>query len=243
VASSYTPTVTSLLRAQQASKPFPRGHVSLALVAEKRAKQRNLEVIPGVDKEIKHVAAVANLHSVEISHQWVGSTTIEDTSRVMETANIIHLACHGIQDAKDATQSGFCLGDGRLTIAKLMELKLDNAFLAFLSACETAKGDQEQPDQAMHLAAAMLFSGFKSVVATMWYVNWMFGIRESLLIMNRAISDVDGPKVAKWFYEELLVKEVVNGDSVAYALDSAVGKLRDEGVSPKRWAPFIHMGA
>jgi CHAT domain-containing protein len=140
-------------------------------VAEKRASQRNLEAIPEVDKEIAQVAAVASLSSVKILHQRVGSTTVQDTSKVMEAANIVHLACHGIQDASDATQSGFCLGDGRLTIARLMELKLDNAFLAFLSACETAKGDKEQPDQAMHLAAAMLFSGFKSVVATMWYVD------------------------------------------------------------------------
>jgi CHAT domain-containing protein len=171
VVSSYTPTITSLLRVQQAAKPLPRDIVSLALVAEKRAAQRNLELIPGVDKEIELVAAVANLSSVEVLHQCVGSTTIEDTSRVMEAASIVHLACHGIQDVGDATQSGFCLGDGRLTIAKLMELNLDNAFLAFLSACETAKGDKEQPDQVMHLAAAMLFSGFKSVIATMWYVD------------------------------------------------------------------------
>jgi hypothetical protein len=61
--------------------------------------------------------------------------------------------------------------------------------------------------------------------------------------VSRAIADVDGPKVAKWFYEELLSKEVVDADSVAYALDAAVGKLRDSGVSPDRWAPFIHMGA
>jgi hypothetical protein len=44
--------------------------------------------------------------------------------------------------------------------------------------------------------------------------------------MNRAISDADGPTVAKWFYEELFAKEVVDADSVAYALDSAAGKLR-----------------
>jgi hypothetical protein len=60
---------------------------------------------------------------------------------------------------------------------------------------------------------------------------------------NRAISDADGPKVAQWFYEELFAKEVVDADSVAYALDSAVGKLRNSGVSPDRWAPFLHMGA
>jgi hypothetical protein len=64
-----------------------------------------------------------------------------------------------------------------------------------------------------------------------------------VLIVSRAIVDDDGPKVAKWFYEELFAKEVVDVDSVAYAIDVAVGKLRESGVPPHRWAPFIHMGA
>jgi hypothetical protein len=61
--------------------------------------------------------------------------------------------------------------------------------------------------------------------------------------VTRAISDDDGPKIAQWFYEKLLANEVVDVDSVAYALDFAVGKLRDSGVSPFRWVPFIHVGA
>jgi CHAT domain-containing protein len=171
VVSSYAPTLTTLLRAQRASAPLRRDQISIALVAEKRAKDAAFLTIPGVDEEIEHVAAVTTSSTIKAMHLQAGSTTVVGTSAVIQTANIVHLACHGIQDDDDATQSGFCLGDGRLTIAKIMELKLDNAFLAFLSACETAKGDKEQPDQAMHLAAAMLFSGFKSVIATMWYVD------------------------------------------------------------------------
>jgi CHAT domain-containing protein len=82
--------------------------------------------------------------------------------------HIAHLACHGVQDQEDPLNSGFCLGDGKLTVSNLMVIKLEHAFLAFLSACETAKGDKNLPDQAIHLAAAMLFCGFRSVVATMW---------------------------------------------------------------------------
>jgi hypothetical protein len=63
------------------------------------------------------------------------------------------------------------------------------------------------------------------------------------LMTDRAMADDDGPKVAQWFYEELLSKEVIDTDSVAYALDVAVSKLRATGVAPYRWAPFIHMGA
>jgi CHAT domain-containing protein len=141
------------------------------LIAEKQAQQPGLELIPGVEKEINNIAAVAQSSNVKVIHQQAGSTTIAGTSPVMQAANIVHLACHGVQDIRNATQSGFCLNNGRLTIAKLMELKLDKAFLAFLSACETAKGDKKQPDQVMHLAAAMLFAGFRNVIATMWYVH------------------------------------------------------------------------
>lgn len=58
--------------------------------------------------------------------------------------------------------------DKILTITDLMCLNLPNCFLAFLSACETAKNTQAQPDQAIHLAATMLFVGFKNVIGTMW---------------------------------------------------------------------------
>jgi CHAT domain-containing protein len=78
------------------------------------------------------------------------------------------IACHGVQNADNALLSGFCLSDGNLTVSRLMELDLKDAFFAFLSACETAKGDEKQPDQTVHLAAAMLFVGFRSVVANMW---------------------------------------------------------------------------
>lgn len=40
---------------------------------------------------------------------------------------------------------------------------LPKAFLAFLSACDTAMGDEKQPDQAVHLASTMLFAGFSVV--------------------------------------------------------------------------------
>jgi hypothetical protein len=58
------------------------------------------------------------------------------------------------------------------------------------------------------------------------------------------MSDRDGPDMAQWFYEELLSNETIDVDAVAYALDHAVQKLREKIPSePKRWAPYIHMGA
>jgi CHAT domain-containing protein len=170
VVSSYTPTLTTLLRAQKAAKPLRTDTSHIILVAEKQAHhdELHLQTIHKVEAEVINVAAVARSRLVKTVQRLPNPVTISETCAAMQRANIVHLACHGIQDPDSAVESGFCLGDGRLTISRLMEMKLDNPFLAFLSACETAKGDENQPDQVMHLAAAMMFLGFKAVVATMW---------------------------------------------------------------------------
>lgn len=242
VVSSYTPTLTTLLRAQRAVVPPLRDSLHVALIAEKQAHESHLEIIPQVDAEVDLIATVMASCKVQKRLQLTGNTTISSACEAMRDANVVHLACHGVQNSDNALQSGFCLGDGRLTISKLMDLKLDNAFLAFLSACETAKGDKNQPDQVMHLAAAMMFAGFKTVIATMWSACFICVKASETLIFTRAINDYDGPKVAKWFYEELFANEVIDGDAVACSLDTAVRKLRELGVSLDRWAPFIHMG-
>ena len=58
------------------------------------------------------------------------------------------------------------------------------------------------------------------------------------------MEDVDGPVIAKTVYEELFCgdSEYIDPDTVAYALDLAVQKLRSTNVSPSRWAPYIHIG-
>jgi CHAT domain-containing protein len=90
--------------------------------------------------------------------------------------NVLHLACHGVQHTVPL-KSSFILEDGALSIWDLMKLDLPQAALAFLSACQTAKGDSSQPDQAVHLAASMLFCGFRSVIATMWCVHPLSGLK------------------------------------------------------------------
>jgi hypothetical protein len=56
------------------------------------------------------------------------------------------------------------------------------------------------------------------------------------------MSDVDGPAMAEWVYEELLKREHLDLDDIPYALDVAVERLRRTGVPPSRWALFLHMG-
>jgi CHAT domain-containing protein len=123
----------------------------------------------GVEPELACVRNAAQASGHECSVDLIAKHATGDSiAERIQTAHFVHLACHGTQDLDDALESGFHLSDGLLKMSKLMHLNLDKAWFAYLSACETAKSDTNQPDQVVHLTAAMLHAGFKSVVATMW---------------------------------------------------------------------------
>lgn len=58
------------------------------------------------------------------------------------------------------------------------------------------------------------------------------------------MDDVDGPEVAEKVYGGLFGGECefVDPEVVPYALDDAVRALRERGVSPARWATYVHIG-
>jgi CHAT domain-containing protein len=125
-----------------------------------------------VDQELTHIESVVKASALECTVETIArATTVDWVTSCIPSAHFVHLACHGTQHPTAALESGFHLSDETLTVSKLMSLDLKQAWFAYLSACETAKGDTKQPDQGIHLAAAMLFAGFKSVVATMWYAE------------------------------------------------------------------------
>jgi CHAT domain-containing protein len=171
VVSSYTPTLSALHRARANLAPIARRSlVLLAAGAAKTVPSLNMPFLDNVQAEVTNVARMARATDQiqVIEYGCTSAAKIHEVVDALGRADIVHLACHGVQDLEDPLKSGFCLGDGKLSVSELMHIKLDHPFLAFLSACETAKGDQNQPDQAIHLAAALLFCGFPNVVATMW---------------------------------------------------------------------------
>jgi CHAT domain-containing protein len=169
VVSSYTPTVSALLRAQAQVTSVTSSEINMLLVGEDCAGHPSLKRLWNVQKELEFVGAIAKERQFGRTVKTIArAATVQRVTEQVKSASFVHLACHGTQDQTNALESGFYLSDGKLTISKLMELELNQPWLAYLSACETAKGDAKQPDQVMHLAAAMLFAGFKQVVATMW---------------------------------------------------------------------------
>ena len=113
-----------------------------------------------------------------------------------------------------------------------MQQQIPNPDLAFLSACQTSKGDLKLSDEVLHLAAGMLNAGYHGVVSTMW-----------------SISDMHGPESATEFYKYLLTEkgsEGLDGARAAYALDHAVKKVReslgDSDAAFLTWVPYVHFG-
>ena len=82
----------------------------------------------------------------------------------------VHIVCHGLLEPGKPFDLSFKLHQGRrLSLLDIVQSQLPNAEFASLAACHTAELTDESPaDEALHLAAAMQYCGFRSVVGTMW---------------------------------------------------------------------------
>ncbi|KAJ7728702.1 CHAT domain-containing protein [Mycena maculata] len=231
VVPSYTPTLTALL------DPPTQTTASFKMMAVIQPDSR-VAPLPGTRAELRKIQQ-------RVPSQWLKAVgdnteaTVAGVLAILPQSSLAHFACHGIQDNINPLDSGLVLaGENLLKVSEIMRAweteKKSTMSLAFLSACETAKGDDEVPDEAMHLAASFLFAGFRGVVATMWRMD-----------------DREGPKVADTFYEHLFRNCDANSSppvhpdltEAAHALHLAVTKLRKEpGISFARWVPFVHYG-
>jgi CHAT domain-containing protein len=163
VVSSYTPSLSALIKARRYFVPIKLESISALLVSERGG----LGYAPLLKAEEEVCSISMLMKNASIKHELTTAPMKHKVIEFLPSVNLLHLSCHGIQRER-ALESHFILHDGTLTIAELTKLELPNAVFAFLSACETAKGDQSQPDQAIHLAASLLFCGFRTVIGTMW---------------------------------------------------------------------------
>jgi CHAT domain-containing protein len=169
VVSSYIPTLSSLTKAQSGWEPIPRSSVSGWLICETYTDHGSARHLPGAEEEALLVRECFESSQARVLNAHSPHTSLADLRALMRQspAHVLHLACHGVQES-DPLSSALVMQDGKLSIEDMLQLSLPSAVLAYLSACQTAKGDQNAPDQAVHLAASMLFCGFRSVVGTMW---------------------------------------------------------------------------
>ncbi|KAG9126960.1 hypothetical protein FRC07_001259 [Ceratobasidium sp. 392] len=217
--SSYTPTLSALLEQPH----IPADFSGVTLVGQEITA--GFPRLPGTTDELNRISR--QTQQTPITRLEGGEATCSAVLDAMQKHSWVHLACHASQNLADPISSAFHLHDGPLDLAAITDKHLKHADLAFLSACQTATGDKELSEEAVHLAAGMLMAGYRTVIATMW-----------------PIRDQDAPLVAERFYEYMLKDGVPDSRKAARALHYAVGCLREKvGVDAyMHWAPYIHMG-
>ena len=223
--SSYTPTLTALIRARQKRPwdPFMDQHRFLVVGQAQAPGQCELV---SVNTELynisQRIGSVATLSRVQDQ-----DATMAKVAEELQKNEFVHLACHGIPDPKQPFESGFALGDGLLKVENIMQYDLQNAQFTYLSACHTTVGDEESPDEVIHLAAAMQFAGFRSVIGTMW-----------------AVDDGHTNEITSKFYQYMLDESGrLDHTRAALALHRTMNSLRLSKIPLDQRILYIHIGA
>jgi len=219
---SYIPSLLSLIESRKSgSQTFDKP--SMLVIA-----QPDVTMMQALE-EVRVVQAV----SPRVTTLIAAAATPPAVLERIQDHRFVHIVCHGILEPGKPLDSCFKLYKGqRLSLLDVVRSRLPNAEFAFLAACHTAGlTDQSPADEVLHLAAAMQFCGFRSVVGTMW-----------------AMADDDGPTLAGNFYKSVFSGRKQEGvhhyERTAEALRDAVVKLRTKrGVTLERWVNYVHFGA
>jgi CHAT domain-containing protein len=221
--SSYTPTLATLVRARQRISQYASTQYFIAI------GQGN----PDGGKELRCVAPELAAIAQRLVPIVSSFTSLRDSLATVQGAldalnhnQWLHLACHGMPHRTQPFESSFAMRDGPLMIKDIIRSNWQNPEFAFLSACHTTVGDEKSPDESIHLAAAMQFSGFRRVIGSMW-----------------SVDDKVAQQVVSTFYDKLVDSSGrLDCTRAAVALHKAVKKLRRNDVPLEQQIVFVHIG-
>ena len=225
VVSSYTPTISTLLKAQQRKKLKCPTSTTFRMLAVGQSSIAGMTPLPGVVEEVAFIQKILGVEALTLEEC---KATVDGVAASLPTCSWAHFACHGVQDPDKLMDSGLVMWDRhRLTLSRLAQSSLVSAEFAFLSCCESAKGSKQFPNEAMHLAAGLQFIGYRGVIGTMW-----------------SVGDKDALRVAMEIYGELFKDGTgqASASKAALALHQAILLLRANNVPLARWVPFVHFG-
>jgi CHAT domain-containing protein len=221
---SYTPSLSALTESRKAS-PQATGKPSILLVSQ----PSRMEMNPYEVAEMRAVQRVDTQVTTLVSAKATPTAVLAG----LRDHPFAHISCHASLEPGKPFEASFKLHKGEhLSLLDIVRSQLPNAEFAFLSACHTAELTEESiADEVLHLAAAMQFCGFRSVVGAMW-----------------GVGVIDGRDLARYFYKSLFSDEtpgVRYHERTAAALRDAVVRLRGQETvkTLERWVNFVHYGA
>ncbi|MHB9856640.1 CHAT domain-containing protein [Streptomyces sp. YIM S03343] len=214
---SYTTTLRSLAQARTQQSYDGPGAVLIVEQAEVPALPR----LPAARKEALELVTRLTDRTL-----LTGSMVTPPALRkALPRHACLHFAGHARHDPAHPAHGGLHCHGGLLTVEDISRLRLDHAALAFLSACETARGTERLPDEPVHLAGALQLAGFTNVVATQWIAH-----------------DDTARKLAQRFYTELCRDGRPEPARTAFALHTAVREIKQQDDDPLLWAAYVHTG-
>ena len=158
---AYAPSAAALLALP------PNGSASRDIAAIEEPLPVKAPRLPAATLEVE--AIVANFTSIK---RLPGpSATVSAVMLALDSAAIVHFACHGVAKPSDPTASGLLLsGDEWLTIGMLAREhdRVSAGEVIVLSACETALTGMLALDEAINVSSAFMALGWRSVVGSLW---------------------------------------------------------------------------
>ena len=215
------------------------------------ASRREPLAIPqpiGAGRPLAHAQAeVEDLATYFPDAQVLAPQDVDRTSilRAIGGVGLLHASCHGLADPEDPLASGLELANGeRFTLRELFGQPQDHLLVAVLSACQTNVPDLDLPDEAISLAAGMLMSGCRSVVASTWQVP------------DAATAELMREMYRRWREDGVALPDALRGaqrDAASRALTTGPGSptRAPDPPRPDRSAsgrpssvpmPFVHLG-
>lgn len=217
VISSYTPTLGALRRSVRKVETS-NGRMLLVALTETPGQIP----LPSVGRERDVLTTLLPESCTVLENNDANWSSVRSN---IEKHSYVHFSCHGTQDLLNPLKGGLLLYDQSLSIADVMALNHPGEF-AFLSACKTAVGGVALADEAITLAAALHYAGYRHVIGTLW-----------------SVYDSTAAEVSEGVYRRIVDGGALKVDRSSYALHEAVRVIRDSGEhSLSAWMPFVHIG-
>ncbi|CUS11438.1 unnamed protein product, partial [Tuber aestivum] len=173
--SSYIPTIKALTYARQVElrlldesgpsfsaepsrKEKPLGRQNPRLLLIPMPKTPGEASLPGVDREVQYIHDSTSKTPVETT--VLSNPTPAKVLRQIQHHDIVHFACHGVSDTNPSDSHLLLLtpdgkGADKLLARDISNIVAQNAQLAYLSACSSAKNSSViLADEVIHLASA-----------------------------------------------------------------------------------------
>ncbi len=218
VVPSYTPTLRTLLHARERLEASSGGPTRRLVVS--LPSTPGWPDLPNAEREAAQLLA-RYPDTESLTGRAAHRAAVLDA---LSRCSWAHFACHGAQALERPSLGALFLYDRPLTLREIVDLRLDRASFAFLSACDSSRGGLQLANEAISFASALHVAGFRHVVGTLWPIN-----------------DATAPDVAAAVYDELARDGT---DFTAAALHTAIRRMRSRYPrAPLAWAPYVHIGA